>query len=240
MEKDKQLIPFEGEQALVRVNVQMGLVNKVLEEDKMEYWTLHLNKLKEDNLFDDLLAESENCICEFPNWNFGYSNRGMAKRNLKDYKGAILDHDKAIELNPNSNKAYNNRGIAKSDLKDYEGAILDYDKAIELNPNSDKAYNNRGIAKMQLENYESALEDVNKALELDYKNWRAYGNRVAIKSYLKDFLGALEDCDEVIKLNPNYHSEINWVRERIEQNIKDYEIIKNYERAKIEADTSES
>ena len=34
MEKDKQLMLLEGEQALVRVNVQMGLVGKVLEEDE--------------------------------------------------------------------------------------------------------------------------------------------------------------------------------------------------------------
>lgn len=34
MEKDKQVIPFEGEQALVRVGVQLGLVNKVLGEDE--------------------------------------------------------------------------------------------------------------------------------------------------------------------------------------------------------------
>jgi hypothetical protein len=34
MEKDKQVMLLEGEQALVRVNVQMGLVNKVLEEDE--------------------------------------------------------------------------------------------------------------------------------------------------------------------------------------------------------------
>ena len=30
-----------------------------------------------------------------------YFNRGRVKENLKDYAGAILDYDKAIELNPN-------------------------------------------------------------------------------------------------------------------------------------------
>ena len=32
MDKDKQVMLLEGEQALVRVGVQMGLVDKVLEE----------------------------------------------------------------------------------------------------------------------------------------------------------------------------------------------------------------
>jgi tetratricopeptide (TPR) repeat protein len=239
MEKDKQLMLLQGEQALVRVGVQMGLVGKVLDEDRKEYWTLLLNKLKEDNLFNDLLAESEKCVAEFPNWYFGYFRRGTGKNNLKKYEDAILDYDKAIELNPKFGHSYNNRGNTKANLKDYVNAILDFDKAIELNANYESAFNNRGRAKTQLENYEGALEDVNKALELNYRNWRAYRNRVAIKSYLKDFLGALEDCDEVIKLNPNYRSEINWVRERIEQNIKDYEIIKSYEKTKTEADIFE-
>ena len=34
MEKDKQLMLLAGEQALVRVGVQMGLVDKVLGEDE--------------------------------------------------------------------------------------------------------------------------------------------------------------------------------------------------------------
>jgi len=35
---------------------------------------------------------------------------------LNDYKGAIQDYNKAIELNPILAKAYNNRGLAKIDL----------------------------------------------------------------------------------------------------------------------------
>jgi hypothetical protein len=55
MDKDKQVMPFEGEQALVRVNVQMGLVNKVLEEDErlfsktemvMVHYDEEINKIK--------------------------------------------------------------------------------------------------------------------------------------------------------------------------------------------------
>ena len=51
-----------------------------------------------------------------------------AKDELKDYKGAIADYTKAIEIDPNYADAYNNRGIAKDELKDYKGAIADYTK----------------------------------------------------------------------------------------------------------------
>ena len=36
-----------------------------------------------------------------PNDAKAYYNRGLAKSDLQDYKGAIADFNKAIELNPN-------------------------------------------------------------------------------------------------------------------------------------------
>ena len=35
-----------------------------------------------------------------------YNNRGVAKSELKQYKEAIADYDKAIELNPENAAAY--------------------------------------------------------------------------------------------------------------------------------------
>ena len=41
-------------------------------------------------------------------------NSGNAKSELGDYRGAIQDYNKAIELNPKYANAYYNRGNAKS------------------------------------------------------------------------------------------------------------------------------
>jgi len=73
-------------------------------------------------------------------------NRGVAYRGLKDYKKAIEDYDKAIEINPQYAKAYNNRGVAYGKLKEYKKAIEDFDKAIKINPQYAAAYNNLGKA----------------------------------------------------------------------------------------------
>ena len=48
-----------------------------------------------------------------------YFGRGLSKHELQDYRGAISDYSKAIELNPNDAAAYYNRGVAKHDLHDY-------------------------------------------------------------------------------------------------------------------------
>ena len=95
-----------------------------------------------------------------------YFNRGLSKAKLQDYRGAIADYNKAIELTPDDVGAYNNRGIAKKNLQDYRGAIADYNKAIELEPNYSKAYYNRGNAKYELKDLDGACLDWSKAGEL--------------------------------------------------------------------------
>ncbi len=69
---------------------------------------------------------------------------------LKDYKGAIEDYTKAIDINPDHSNAYNNRGLSKYNLKDYRGSIEDYTKAIDIDPDHPTAYNNRNLARKDL------------------------------------------------------------------------------------------
>ena len=96
-----------------------------------------------------------------------YNNSGNAKHDLKDYKGAIADYNKAIKINPKDSEAYYFRGVAKYRQQDYKAAIADYSKAIELDPKNDKAYHFRGIAKGALGDYRGAIQDYNKAIELN-------------------------------------------------------------------------
>jgi len=96
------------------------------------------------------------------------------KYDTGDYKGAIDDYNKAIEINPKDADAYYNRGNAKDELNDYQGAIADYSKAIEINPQNVAAYNNRGVAKGRSKYFQSACDDFKKVASLgnEYRiNW---------------------------------------------------------------------
>ena len=97
-----------------------------------------------------------------------YFNKGTTKAEKGDYRGAIQDYNKAIELKPNYTKAYNNRGYAKHDLGDQRGALQDFNKAIELNPNDARAYSNRGVIKIKLGQKDSGCLDLSKAGEMGY------------------------------------------------------------------------
>ena len=64
--------------------------------------------------------------------------------NTGNYKGAIKNYTKVIELEPDNYVAYMNRGWNKSKLGDEYAAISDYNKSIEINPNYALAYFNLG------------------------------------------------------------------------------------------------
>jgi tetratricopeptide (TPR) repeat protein len=61
-----------------------------------------------------------------------YLRSGVKKYNSRDFKGAISDFDRAINLNPKFAMSYNNRGVAKYKLEDIVGAATDWYKAAEL------------------------------------------------------------------------------------------------------------
>jgi tetratricopeptide (TPR) repeat protein len=86
---------------------------------------------------------------------------------LGDYKGAIEDLTKAIELSPKSSLAYNNRGLSKVKIKDLEGAVDDFTKAVELDPKNGAAYFNRGIAFVYKRKFKEAIIDFEQASLLD-------------------------------------------------------------------------
>lgn len=74
-----------------------------------------------------------------------------------DFKGAIADYTKVIELDPKNADAFNSRGEAKFDSGDKQGAIADYTRTIELDPKYADAYNNRGSAKSEFGDKQGAL-----------------------------------------------------------------------------------
>ena len=86
------------------------------------------------------------------------------KKSDKNYKGAIEDYTKAIEINPSNALGYRERGRAKEKLEDYQGAIDDYTKAIEIR-DDDFYHENYTDTKQVLEEYHYQLFTVKKQLK---------------------------------------------------------------------------
>ena len=108
-----------------------------------------------------------------------FYDRGVEKYKAEDFKGAIADFDRAIEIDPSYAQAFISRGNAKDDAGKPQEAIADYNKAIELIPTYADAYNNRGITKYRLGDKQAAISDYDKAIEYNPKYDNAYYNRGA-------------------------------------------------------------
>ncbi len=61
-----------------------------------------------------------------------YNDRASHLIRTDQFKDALTDLDKAIELKPDFSKAYYNRGIAKEMVRDEQGACLDWEYAFFL------------------------------------------------------------------------------------------------------------
>ena len=97
-----------------------------------------------------------------------YINKGYEKIVDGDYKGALQQFNKAIELDSSNIEAYNNRGIVLGILGDHVRAIQDFNRAIVLNPHDSEAYKSRGISKLYLSQKTSGCLDLAKAEQMGY------------------------------------------------------------------------
>ena len=93
------------------------------------------------------------------------NNSGVAKSRLGRYDEAIVDYEKAIDLE-RVPEAFNNLGVAKAHLGRYDEAIADYEEAIDLKDDYAFAYYNRGAANRSLDRTARAREDFEAALSL--------------------------------------------------------------------------
>ena len=92
---------------------------------------------------------------------------------------AMVDFDKAIELDPKNADAYAERGNTKFLYDRGDEGRSDIDKAIEINPKHAKAYCYRAaLRRYEDKDNAKAMADVNKSIELDPKYGDAYADAV--------------------------------------------------------------
>jgi tetratricopeptide (TPR) repeat protein len=137
------------------------------------------------------------------NW-FAYNNRGVSYRDLGNFRQAIEDCGKAIEIKPDYADAYNNRGNAYRGLGINKQAIKDYDRAIEIRPDYADAYNNRGNAYNSLGNYRQAIEDYDRAIKIKPGNAEAYINSGVAYNGLGNYNQAIKDLNRGIEIQTGY------------------------------------
>lgn len=99
-----------------------------------------------------------------------YQNKANAFFVKGDYNAAVLNYNKALELNPKDTVTYLSRGLTYYNTKFYDLAVNDFTKAIELAPKDSMSFFKRGDSYERMGNVEKAIADYKNAIALDPEN----------------------------------------------------------------------
>ena len=130
-----------------------------------------------------------------------FFNRAQDKFEVANYKEAILDYNKALELSPTEIcLVYSMRGNAKRNLGDLDGAISDQNKALDFDPLYADGYFNRGIAKYKMGDLDGAVKDYTQVIKINPNDSDAFFNRGNVKKEMGEIKSACKDWEKAANL----------------------------------------
>ena len=130
--------------------------------------------------------------------------------NLNDNEKALIDFNKAIELDSNGDKIYQ-RGNFYNEIGEYNKALLDYNKAIELDPDDMEYLYFRARTYHELKEYTKAISDLLIITQLDKDG-----------SYIKNERYVLNDLGTYYKRLENYDKALEYYTKEINLNQDDH------------------
>lgn len=171
-------------------------VGKLMREAKN---TTDLNQ--QIKLYDQVLAlEPKNLDA--------YFLRGLAKNDLDDFHGAIVDYSKVILSKPDAD-SYFNRGNSRYSLGDFESAKDDFLNAYKLDPYFVDALYSLAHTQYDLEDYQSALKSINTFIDLVSEQARGYNLRALIFAQANNYKSAISNYSMAILVEPSTETYLN-------------------------------
>ncbi len=129
------------------------------------------------------------------------TQKGRELYEKNEFMEALLNLNKALEIDPSYSPAYYLRGNIKDNFEDRHGAMKDYNIAVEKNPKFADAFFARGNVKMKLQDYYGAIADYSSAIGINENYIEAYFNRGRAKQFLLAYEDAINDCTKIIQIN---------------------------------------
>ncbi|MGB3182495.1 MAG: tetratricopeptide repeat protein [Cyclobacteriaceae bacterium] len=132
----------------------------------------------------------------------GHVAKGIALYEDKNYMEALVNLNKAIELDQGYFKAYYMRGVIKTHFGDNHGAMKDFNTSLDLYPEFAEGYFERGNLKYSLQDYYGAISDFSAVIKLNANHVEAYYKRGQAKHQLEAYSDAINDCSKILEINP--------------------------------------
>lgn len=131
-----------------------------------------------------------------------YFRRAERAHSETQYEEAILNYDKAIELDPQDSETYLWRALAKRALGQNNDAIDDLDKMVKIN-SSPHTFEMQGKVLSHMKEDRKAIAAFDKVIELDPDNPSCYIRRAIAKWNLRQYQETINDIDQHLQIEPD-------------------------------------
>lgn len=130
------------------------------------------------------------------------NNLGVAYLEAGMPLNALLEFQKAVQLDPMYGFAVFNLGDTYQTLDKFDKAIFYLQKAIEINPSDSRAYNSLGVLYKKMGRYQEAVDEFNRSLIANPKNYAAHYNLANLLSSTGREKDAIIHYIEFLRLAP--------------------------------------
>lgn len=145
-----------------------------------------------------------------PDYADAFLLRGACLHNKREYRKAIANFERALELTPTSSRAPHGAAMAYLKLNEIEKAVSHLEKAVELEPKLAKTYIDWAYKFVENREHSNAILFFTKAI-LHFPGRAAllYTNRGTVFTYTGENAHALQDFTAAIQLDPQNTTAIN-------------------------------
>jgi tetratricopeptide (TPR) repeat protein len=125
-----------------------------------------------------------------------------AHQQRQEFREALQDIERAIELAPGSADLYIRRAKVRFQTGNVQGARADFDKAVELEPKSGEVRYERGQFLSNNKQWKESMADLEEALRLEYRTGEVFAARAYIHKMTGNQAAALENYNLAVSMEP--------------------------------------
>jgi tetratricopeptide (TPR) repeat protein len=142
---------------------------------------------------EDAIQVFESILSSDPDNSGAYLCMGQACFQMKKFREAKENLQRALILDPGLWKAHSLMGIVYDCVGQHDSAISEYAAALRMKPDKGYIYNNLGISSALTGQYETALDAFNKALEVGCRDiQKIYNNKGLVLAKMGRYSEALQ------------------------------------------------
>lgn len=127
-------------------------------------------------------------------------NKAQSFQSQKEYKTALENYDRAIELDSVFYEAFVARAGIRFLLLDFESALADYNRAIQITEKKSSQFQKTADIKRVLGDLKGARQDYTKVEYLKIRMGDIYYKRGSVKRFMDDKAGGCEDLKKAKEL----------------------------------------